>query len=432
MAAYQRAAERRVSLQAELTQQRQSGRTCMVEVGIHGREPHLPPRFIRALRKVDAWRVNPQQSDPLAALLADRRPIERLRARGKLAEAAAMEAAVEQLAAHMASWSARVQEDRRARRLWGEKPLWIAPKETSLADVQWMLAVYLLQAEVLDWSPTLSRFVAGYMGQFRYAVTAEERALLPEHLQLDRGGPGFAHLLHTYAQPEDARALRRFIARTLHGRQASEARKREDQRHLLVPMDAEDAVAIQTEKGHSQPDPESEVLAPRADDGPANYLIDEVVRMLRAEAAEGEWVPSRDTLYDWGNRGWFSWARDLHGRKTLDTAGLERVRALIQAKRAQLAIRHRGRTAGMSQEAIKKAHQRGRLDAIVARREERQRSVTPERVDAVDGEVSLEEVCLWIEGQLTNPALDPGERAELLDQLAELRRRLAPPPREGL
>lgn len=185
---------------AELTRQRQSGRTCTVEVGINGREPRLPPRFVRALRKAETWRVKPAQPDPLAALLDDRGPIERLRARGKEAEAAAMEAATRRIAVQMASWPVGVREARGARRPWGGKPLWLAPGQTSRADVQFALAVYLLQAEVLDWSPGLSRFLAGYMRRFRDAVTEEEKALLPKHLRLDRGGPGFAHLLHTYAQ----------------------------------------------------------------------------------------------------------------------------------------------------------------------------------------------------------------------------------------
>jgi hypothetical protein len=375
--------------------------------------------------------VNPQHPDPLDALLADRRPVERLRAQGKLAEAAAMEAAVQHLAAHMASWPAQVQEDRRARRPWGWKPLWIAPKLTSQADVQLILVLYLLQTEVLDWSPELSRFVAGYMGQFRYALTWEERELLPERLQLDHGGSGFTQLLHTYAQPEDARALRHFIARTLQGRQALETRQREDQQHLLVQRDAEDAGAIDIEPGPGQPDQDSEVLALRANDGPANYLVDEVVRLLRAAGGEGEWVPSRDTLYDWGNQGRFLWARDPHGRKILDSAGLERVRDLVEAKRAQLTIRQRGRAAGMSQEAIKKAHQRGRLDAIIAWREGRRWSVIPESTDAADEDVPLEDLLLWIEEQLRWADLEPGKLEDLLDKRAELQRRVYRPD-EGL
>jgi hypothetical protein len=50
--------------------------------------------------------------------------------------------------------------------------------------------------------------------------------------------------------------------------------------------------------------------------------------------------------------------------------------------------------------------------------------LTPKSIDSAAEEVSVEELCLCIEGQAAPPDLNPGKWEDLLDKLAELRRRV--------
>lgn len=55
------------------------------------------------------------------------------------------------------------------------------------------------------------------------------------------------------------------------------------------------------------------------------YSVYTVVEIL-TDGADGAWVPSYDTVYDWGNKGLFSWRQDQRKRKCLDEDGLNTVR----------------------------------------------------------------------------------------------------------
>lgn len=291
--------------------------------------------------------------------------------------------------------------------------------------MQFTLALYLLQAHVMECSAVCSRFLATYMRQFKCAVTHEEERLLEKRFQWDQGGTGFAHVLRSHAQPEDARALRRYIARTLRGREASEVRIRAAREQNVLVPDLDKVQRNHLLKNQGQPDPYWNPHTPGAEEPSTASLVDEVVRMLREEGARDEWVPSRDTLYDWGNRGQFSWCRDGQGRKALDAHGIAQGRNLVQAKRAHRALVQRALAAGMSRQAIKKAHQRGRLEAIVIWHERRQDLFAVDATGPEGEEVSIEGVCTYIEGRLAYDDLKQAGRDDLLMKLVELRRRLA-------
>ena len=171
------------------------------------------------------------------------------------------------------------------------------------------LVLYLCQAHLLDveLTPDVSTFLKDYMGQFKHAVTKEERELLPERFQLEQGGSGFDSLLRTYAEPESSKTLRFYIAKTLHGRQASEAREAIKQ----VPVSSEGRPPC----------------------------VDEVVRILELEAAENAWVPHRATVYRWIEAEKVPVTLDAQGRRWLDDESVQRVRALVREEHAWNALK---------------------------------------------------------------------------------------------
>jgi hypothetical protein len=237
--------------------------------------------------------------------------------------------------------------------------LWIDLQQP-LDDIEFQLVLYLHQERLLDLdlTPDVFSFLKHYMGQFKYAVTTEERELLPEkRFQLDRGGSGFTQMVRNYAVPEDWRAPRRYIAKTLHGRWASAVREAVGQSQHHSSLSPEEAEAAQQQKRYGHPrKPKRSLLVPHDSQDQQLYGVDEIVRILEAEAAEGTWVPSRDTLYDWGNAGLFAWHRDERQRKCLDEDGVNEIRARVEAERAHRNLIRRAKVAGMSPSAIKKAN----------------------------------------------------------------------------
>jgi len=186
----------------------------------------------------------------------------------------------------------------RERLPWGWRRLWIDVQQP-LDDIAFQLVLYLCQERLLELTPDVSGFLTHYMGQFKYAVTKEERELPPECSQLDQGGSGFYALLRTFAEPEDWRALRRYIAKTLHGRQASEARKAAKE-------------------------------WPASSERRQSYSVDEVIRILESEADVDAWVPDRATMYRWINAEKIPVTLDARGRKWFNDASVQRVRGLVK------------------------------------------------------------------------------------------------------
>jgi hypothetical protein len=416
--AYHNACERRKRLQATLEEQHYAGNTFTIEVGLKGRTERLPARYMKAFRQVETWRFKPGQESPLdKAVQKAQKTIANLKRQGKRAEVEASEAALQRLSARMEIWPP-VKRRRQARGAWGWKPLWIDPQGTTpLDDIQFVVVLYSSQERLLDLdlTPDVSTFLKNYMGQFKYAVPKEERDLLPKHFRLAHGGSGFSHLTQTYAAPEDWRALRRYIAKTLYGRQVSAARKEARTSQHQSSLSPEEAETAQQLKRYGKPrKPQRPILVPTDAQGQRLYAVHEIVQILEAEAAEDMWVPSVDTLYDWGNAGLFIWHRDERKRKSLDEDGLNKVRARVEGERTHQKLVKRAEAVGMSRWAVKKASQRGRLEAIIARREaERQREL--------GDRATLEEARAELEWQLSQ-AITEDERLEIIDKQRQLDR----------
>jgi hypothetical protein len=95
-------------------------------------------------------------------------------------------------------------------------------------------------------------------------------------------------------------------------------------------------------------------------------------------------------------------------------------------------VHERGRIGGvrvlligrdLSSLSLSPSVKRGRLDAIINWPEGQQRLPTPKTVDSAAEEVSVEELCLCIAGQVAPPEPDPGKWEDRLHKLAGLRRR---------
>jgi len=298
--AYRRACERRAMLQAEVAEQRQARRTLTIHVGLDGRPQRWPARYMRARRQAETWRFKPERRSPLEEALGNRKPIDRLKGQGKIEEAAALEASKQQLIARMDAKPESVKRRLSERLPWGWRSLWIDAQQP-LDDIVFQVVLYVCQEALLDLelTPDVSGFLKHYMGQFKYALTKDELELLPKRFQLEQGGSGFGGLLRTYAEPESLKTLRFYIAKTLHGRQASEARK-------------------------------SATQMPASFEGRQFYSVDEVIRILEAEAAENAWVPHRATVYHWIKAGKIPVTLDAQGGKWFDDEGVQRVRVLVR------------------------------------------------------------------------------------------------------
>jgi hypothetical protein len=304
---YRRACERRAQFQAMLAEQRHACRTLTIHVGLNGRLERWPARYRKARRQVETWRFKPERRSPLEEALANRKPIDRLTQQGKIEEAAALAASKQRLIARMDAKPESVKRQLRERLPRGWRSLWIDAQQP-LDDIAFQLVLYLRQERLLDLTPDVSGFLKHYTRQFKYALTEEERELLPERFQLDQGGSGFGSLLWTYAEPEDWRALRRYIAKTLHGRQASEARKAAKE-------------------------------LPASSEGRQSYNVDEVIRILESEADVDASVPDRATMYRWINAEKIPVTLDARGRKWFNDASVQRVRALVKEQHAWKALK---------------------------------------------------------------------------------------------
>jgi hypothetical protein len=339
--AYHCAYERWVQLKAVLDEERQACRSVTVHVGLDGRPQRLPPRHMKARRQVETWRFKLERRSPLEEALANRKPIDRLMEQGKRAEAAALEASRERLIAGMDAWPEPVKRRWRERLAWGWRSLWIDPSLPS-DDIVCQLVLYLCQERLLDpeLTPDVSTFLKTYMGQFKYAVTQDERELLHERYQLEWGGTGFHSLLRTYAEPESSKTLRLYIAKTFHGLQASEARKHAKalQREVLLPPEDAEEAQLQARQGRPSK-PRQPFFLPHESEGRQFYSVDELRGILEAESDADAWVPDRATLYRWIDAEKIPVTPGAQGRKCLDAEGVERVRALVRERRNWKALK---------------------------------------------------------------------------------------------
>jgi len=230
----------------------------------------------------------------------------------------------------MERWPDVVQQRRQARGSWGQKALWIDPDQTPADDVRFVLLLYLLQAQMGECTPEISRFLQRYMGRFRHAASWEERALLQgEHTRflLEGGGEGFAALLRRYAHLEHWKAHRQFIAKTLSGLWRTAARKEAEQ---------------------SAPWP---IVSPRSD---GLYSVLDTVRILASETGV-QWTLTRDWLDDRMKAGSLPFGFDARGWKYLDEHGLQCARKLVKDETTRRALGdYQMNTLGKSRRAANK------------------------------------------------------------------------------
>ena len=293
---------------------RQPCKAFAVDIGRDGSVQRLRPKFLRTLRRVATWRFKLERCAPLEERLERiTSQIMRLRRQGKFKEAETLAASRQRIVTQMASWPPEVQQRRQRHWSWERKPLWIDPDQTTDDDVRFVLLLYLLQEQMGECTPEIARFLQRYMGQFRYAASWEERALLQgehTHFLLEGGGEGFAALLRTYAHPEHWKAHRKFIAKTLSGRWRTAARQ---------------------EAEHSG---QSLAVAPSSD---GLYSVNDVVRILAGETA-GQWRLSRDWLDDRIKAGRLPFSLDARGWKCLDEHGLQCARKLVKDETLRRAL----------------------------------------------------------------------------------------------
>lgn len=192
----------------------------------------------------------------------------------------------------------------------GWLPVWIDPELTPLEDIQWVLVLSLLQEQMIA-REEVADFLQRYMRHFTHAMTKDEYDLLPRSLQLAGGGERFDTILNGFAYYEPWKGVRSYITRTLHGLSASAARE---------------AVEQSGPRAGSSP----ELTAP--------YAVDDVVRLLQAEAPEGAWTLIPRTLYNWIKAGKISMAHG-NGKTLITEEGLEQLRVLVQKQRQQKALK---------------------------------------------------------------------------------------------
>lgn len=322
--AYDRACDRQRALAAARQQPR---KTFTVAVRLHGRAPRVPKKVMKGIRAAETWRFDPERHSPLEEALANDKPIVHLKAKGKFEEAAALEASTSQLVAQMERWPDVVQQRRQDRRPWAMKDLWIEPGVTTRQDTQFELVLRLCQERMIEYPPEIARFVDGYMKQFKYAFTRDERHDLQQGIALG-GGEGFAEILRTDACPESAKGRRQYFARTLHGRRATAARQEAEQSGQWL------------------------TVSPRSD---GLYSVDDAVRILAREAPSGQWTPPRDWLYDRINTGVLPVVCDTQGRKCLDEHGVQYARKLVKDENDRMAlVEYQMDTLGKSRRAANK------------------------------------------------------------------------------
>jgi hypothetical protein len=411
-------------------------KTLTVEVRLPGKALQLPRQLLKSrqlrregeaaqqfvqriwkgLRANETWRFSPGKRPPLEeAILRLEKVIERLKQHGKRDEAAELEAAGQRLVAKMEAWPTAVQQRRQERQPWGWKLLWVDPQETPVEDIQFLLVLYLLQEQMVECTPAIVKSLARFMRRFKGAVPHEDRPLKGP-TRLEGGGIVIVHLLQRFALPEEWKSLRKYIAATLRGPQVSAARKAAEDVAQQPGLSSDEAEEVQQRKRQGRPsrNPEPIFASPEAHHQ-GYHSVDDVVRILRTEAIEGDWVPSRDVLYDWITKGEVASTQDRRGRKWFNGGGLAQIRLRVHAKNQRKQLRKQGKALGLSPAATKKAIYRGcktgkSWDAIAAgmkgsslKRQGSQDEVMGASAEAISHE-AITELCVYLEARLARAA----------------------------
>ena len=279
-------------------------------------------------------------------------------------------------------------------------------RQSSSEDIAFWLLLYLCQEQMTEETPDVVAVVTRYLRPFFKGV--KEEGMIYEV---------FGLLKKHYALPEHWKSGQAYITRIVR----NAMKKSEPQ--LVFGIDPEVAERQRARKprgrGHSRGPEGNQPAGLGAQDSATRlYTISEVVRRLRQEAPEGAWVPSGDTLYDWGDAGLFSWHRAKRNQKCLDDDGLNAVRARIEKERAHRNLIERAKEVGMSPANIKKASQRGRLQAIIARYEAKQRHGSRDTADPGEDTPSPEELWALARSRLDDPTLTEDERNTFMEYLS--------------
>jgi hypothetical protein len=321
-------------------------RELTIAVGLVSRSERLPARIVKGLRACEVWRFTPGKPAPLEAWLAkSREKHARLVRQGKHAEAAHLEAVRQWVQTLIAQWSAALKARRQERRPWGWQWIWIAPDcKTTHDDFDFQLRLHLLREQMVEDTSQMRLALDRYMRQFRSKTEEARQAAL-------------LGVWQRHALPEDPGALRKYIAATIQGEDATLERT---QRTPGSPssLSPEEADALRAAKTLGKPQQQAMRLAGDAQE----FRVDTLERLLASEAPHGQWTPSRDTLYDWITTG-HRWYGPLPARRQgkalyVPAAGLELLRTIVRDENRYRHLWEEGRQRGISEANLKKLFQR--------------------------------------------------------------------------
>jgi hypothetical protein len=160
--------------------------------------------------------------------------------------------------------------------------------------------------------------------------------------------------------------------------------------------------------------------------GEQRYNVDQAVQILVRESPEDAWVPSRDTLYDWINKGhrWYGKPRTVCVRDSIFVTedGLARIHVIIREEREHHRLQEKAHTHGVSRSNFKKLLQRNKQpDGTPDWRAIEAHVDRYKRTEKEEPEGSFEEQIAELEAGLYTA--DSDQREVILDALQQLRQR---------
>ncbi len=279
-------------------------------------------RFQRGVRLADSWRFKPGRRSPLEEM-RDRR-----RRKGGRETADALQA-------ELGGLPPEVRERlRRRETIWWRTVL--LDQRQRVEDVRFLLALTLLQEDMVP-SCELEPMAVNYI-----------RA----HV---RGGcsDGIAYLVlqdlrRHFTEPEDWRAVLRYIRRTARGKM--------DDRPGIHETDSRVRPRRRRAVAHDvdQPGEDSDPLQARLMKHKRRHSKPQFADLVSVADAAARLPISRDTLYDWINSGKIPLRFGEGDRRVLDVAGLDRVRELLRKRELREKIRAHLRRHGKTVAAAKK------------------------------------------------------------------------------
>lgn len=311
-----------------------------VHIRVGGARPRLDPRWQRAVRQADRWRFGHGPS-----------PLEDFRDRRQRKDD--QETAMF-LDAELADLPPEVKQRRDGRETFWWRTLWINPARQTSEDVLFLLALVLLQEGIVPSAKNaLETRAVSYIKGLAKRVSDGIAFLILDDLR------------RNFTEPEDWRALARYIRRTARGkRDDRDGVQERDKRHVRRAPPRDDRIHEQLDADHARAR-----LTRRHRRDKAPVLPDERGGTLSVAAVASQLAVSRDALYDWIASGKVR-AR-FEGRLTLDAEGQARVRELLEERELRRKIRAwfvgRGKTAAAAKKFIYRKRWAGASLATILR-----------------------------------------------------------------